>query len=275
MESLVSLLRRIFDYLDSLSSWSLLFFSIFSLFIILIAIVSIFFILLKIFRIKFMFRSEKNKLHHANLDTVDAMFYSLQDRIEKHEAKQIKLNREIQVDLSEKLDKLKSAALQNRNNVKNLTQNFDSMKVEFDSLIQGIKRSLTNEKEETLKLKEELEKYQRGLLYVNSRNAVDKILINIIGIQRDSNLNEKEKKTLIEDYESVLATFDIERIQVKIGQKFNDKNMEITNKVLGSGEKVVSKVIEYGYFTNSQSQETKNKVIKYCKVEINIKENKV
>lgn len=222
-----------------------------------------------------MFRSGKNKINHANLDTVDAMFYSLQDRIENHEAKQIKLNREIQVDLSDKLDKLKFAALQNRNNVNKLTQNFDSIKVEFDSLYQDIKRSFKNEKEVTLKLKEELEKYQRGLLYVNSRNAVEKILININGIQRDSNLNEKDKKTIIEDYESVLATFDIERIQVKIGQKFNDEIMEITNKVSGIGEKVVSKVIEYGYFTNSQSQETKNKVIKYCKVEINIKENKV
>lgn len=222
-----------------------------------------------------MFRSEKNKINHANLDSVDAIFYSLQDRIEKHEAKQIKLNREIQVDLSDKLDKLKFAALQNRNNVNNLTQNFNSIKNEFDSLYQDLKRSFKNEKEVTSKLKEELEKYQRGLLYANSRNAVEKILLNINGIQRDPNLNEKEKKTLIEDYESVLFTFDIERIQVKIGQKFNDETMEITNKVSGIGEKVVSKVIEYGYFTNSLSQETKNKVIKYCKVEINIKENKV
>ena len=138
-----------------------------------------------------------------------------------------------------------------------------------------VTKSLEKELKKELDHKNNLiEKYSKGFLLSHSTAAIQKIILTINGILRDSTIDENDKNDRIIELESVLNAFNILRINVGINDQFDPKTMSALESLPTTDrqkENTVSKVISYGYNLIEGDIE---KVISHVKVQVyKIQEN--
>jgi molecular chaperone GrpE (heat shock protein) len=115
-----------------------------------------------------------------------------------------------------------------------------------------------------------IERYSKGFLLSHATSAIQKIILTINGILKDSTIEEEDKNDRIIELESVLNSFNVSRINVEINHQFDPKTMSVVETIDTSEirkENTVSKVISYGYNLNEGDTE---KIISHAKVQVYI-----
>lgn len=266
MENLISVIKNI---LENLNTLSLLFYIFLFLFFLVLCILILFFILMKIFNIKFIFKSNISS-NNPEDSRYEPMFNQFYYQLEQEHEDQRKFNKELYNEFKTKNDGFKNigrAMIKQIESLKNKIANLENQIENANSKLDVSSKLSDTLKNEIQDKNETIEKFEKGMLASHSKAAISKIILTINGILRDKNLNKEETTIRITELESILSAFNVTRIDVSIGDSFDNTKMKILS-VSGSGDELnrkVKEVVEYGYYVDEGSV---SKILEFTKVKL-------